>query len=480
MKKIIFPKDFLWGGASWATGSEGYRYIDGKSPDVWDDWFNREPYRFFNQNGPDNTLNIYKDYENYINQLVKLNHNSHRFSISWSRFIPNGTGDINPEAVTYYKNFISALKENGIQPIICLWHFDLPLCMAKIGGFESKEVVSYFVDYCKKVIDIFANDVAYFLVLNEVGVLPQGGYLYDFQPPNKIDFKASLQVGYNLLLAQANVVNYYHNQNCPGKIGTILNPNPVYPKDNEKDNVDAAKFLDMIRERFYLDVSVKGELPNDWIDFCTTHNLLPEISEEELEILKQGTVDFLGVNYYQPCRVQAPIEGFVPSWYPKSDKMVASHKKPSKNQIMPENFYSIYDMPGKIINHSRGWEIYPKGIYDTLMRLKNDYNNIPCYIGENGMGVENEEQFIKNGTVQDDYRIKFHKEHLLWLHKAIEEGSNCFGYHVWSPTDIWSPVNAFKNRYGLVRFDLSTKTYSIKKSGLWFSELCKSSSLTIE
>lgn len=480
MKTLKFPKDFLWGGASWAPGSEGYRAVDGASEDVWDTWFKKEPRRFYEQTGPQDTLGNYKNYKEYIQQLVKLNHNSHRFSISWARFIPDGTGDINPKALEYYKNFINELKANNIQPIICLWHFDLPQCMADIGGFESKEVVQHFVNYSKKVIDSFAEDVKLFVVLNEVGVLPQGGYLYDFQPPNKIDFKASIQVGFNLLLAQASVINYYHEKKYSGKIGTVLNPNPVYSRSQNEEDLKAAHFVDMIRERFYLDVSVKGELPNDWLDFCTEYDLLPQYTEDELNVLRTGTVDFLGVNYYQPCRVQAPIENFVPKWYPENDKQDTNARQPKKGQLMPENFYSIYDMPGKVVNKSRGWEIYPKGIYDTLMRLKNDYGNIPCYIGENGMGVENEEQFIINGEVQDDYRIDFHKEHLIWLHKALEEGSNCFGYHTWSPTDIWSPINAFKNRYGFIRFDLDSKTYHIKKSGKWASEVFKTSSIESE
>ena len=233
-------------------------------------------------------------------------------------------------------------------------------------------------------------------------------------------------------LAQAMVINHYHECKYPGEIGTVLNPNPVYPKSENPEDIEAARFLDMIRERFYLDVSVRGKLPADYLEFCEKYNLTPEMHEEDSVIFENGIVDILGVNYYQPCRVQAPIEGFKPKWYPENDKQDTSSKTASEGQLMPENFYSIYDMPGKRMNFSRGWEIYPKGLYDTLMRLKNEYGNIKCFIGENGMGVENEEQFLdENGIVQDDYRIEFYEEHLEWLHKAIQDGSNCIGYNVW-------------------------------------------------
>ncbi|MDL2276570.1 glycoside hydrolase family 1 protein [Breznakia sp. OttesenSCG-928-G09] len=481
MQKLKFPDGFLWGGASWATGFEGARDIDGKAPDVWDDWYCREPERFYDQIGPTDTLDMYHRYKEYVQLLKKLNINSFRFSISWARFIPDGKGEANPKAVTFYQNLINELKDNDIEPIICLWHFDLPLCMQNIGGWTSREVVNYFISYANQVFFHFGKQIKYFMVLNEVGVLPQGGYLYDFQPPNEIDFKKSIQAGYYLLLAQAKTIELYHKNKYPGEIGTILNPNPVYPRSEDPKDVEAAKFVDMIRERFYLDVSVKGIIPDDFIEFVHKYDLTPDITEDDIKTFKHNTVDLLGVNYYQPCRVQAPDDNWEKEtlqFYPENDRQKLSEKRPKKGQLMPEKFYKIYDKPDKKMNFSRGWEIYPKGIYDTLMRLKNEYGNIKCFIGENGMGVENEEQFMDiNNQVQDNYRIDFYKEHLTWLHKAIAEGSNCMGYHVWSIFDNWSPINAFKNRYGFYRYDLKDKSMKIKKSGLWFQKLCDSNSL---
>lgn len=482
MKEFKFPDGFLWGGASWATGFEGARIRDGKSLDVWDNWYQKDPERFYDQVGPDNALNMYDDYKEYVQLLKKLNVNSFRFSISWARFMPDGFGDVNPKAVTFYQNLINELKTNDIEPVVCLWHFDLPLCMQDIGGWENRDVVNYFVDYSTRVFDHFGNQIKYFVVLNEVGVLPQGGYLYDFQPPNVIDFKKSIQVGYHLLLAQAKTIEVYHQKNYPGEIGTVLNPNPVYARSDSKEDLEAAHFVDMIRERFYLDVSVKGALPKDFLDFVNTYELTPNMHEGDAEIFKNNTVDILGVNYYQPCRVQAPDKNWEDNqiqWYPKNDKQKLSTKRPQKGQLVPEKFYALYDMPGRKINFSRGWEIYPKGIYDTMMRLKNEYGNIKCFIGENGMGVEKEEQFLNElGQVQDDYRIEFYQDHLQWLHKAISEGANCIGYHVWSPFDNWSPVNAFKNRYGFYRYDQNDNSLNIKKSGEWFSNVCRNNAIT--
>ncbi len=479
--KLDFPKGFLWGGATWATGSESSRFADGKSADVWDTWYASDPGRFYNQISPENTIGMYSRYKEYISLLKNINANSYRFSISWARFIPDGYGKVNPKAVEFYSNLIDECKNNGIEPVICLWHFDLPQCMQDIGGWVNRDVVDYFVKYAIEVFKHFGNRVKYFMVHNEVGVHPMGGYLYDFHPPSIVDFKKSIQCGYNLLAAQAAVINVYHQKGYDGEIGTVLNPNPVYPRSDDEEDVKAANFVDMIRERIYLDISVHGEFPEDYWKFCQDYSLTPEGRKNDATIFKENTVQILGVNYYQPCRVKAPEPGFKLSFYPENDKQDTKSKMASDEQIMPEKFYSIYDMPGKVINPSRGWEIYPKGIYDTLMRVKNDYKNIKCFIGENGIGIENEEKYMDtSGIIQDDYRIDFYKQHLEWIHKAIDDGSNCMGFHVWAPFDVWSPLTTFKNRYGLYRYERETQSMTIKKSGQWASEVFKTNSLTLE
>ena len=138
---------------------------------------------------------------------------------------------------------------------------------------------------------------------------------------------------------------------------------------------------------------------------------------------------------------------------------------------MPEWFFDSYEMPGRRMNRSRGIEIYPEGIYDIALMIKEKYNNIPWFISENGIGIEGEEKFIKDGMVQDQYRIDFLTEHLQYLHKGMEEGSNCLGYHMWTFIDCWSWINAYKNRYGYVSLDLKTRNRTVKKSGYWIKQV---------
>lgn len=193
------------------------------------------------------------------------------------------------------------------------------------------------------------------------------------------------------------------------------------------------------------------------MEVLTRDNVLWDATADEMKTIHDNTVDFLGVNYYQPFRAKAKETKFDDSkgW-------------------LPNKYFDTYEMPGRRMNPYRGWEIYPKAIYDVAINVRDNYGNIPWYISENGMGVEGEEKFIgKDGVIADDYRIDFIREHLEWLQKAIEEGSNCFGYHLWTPIDCWSWSNAYKNRYGLIALALVTQKKTIKKSGRWFRALAE-------
>ena len=281
------------------------------------------------------------------------------------------------------------------------------------------------------------------------------GYLNGFHYPCEHDMKKAVQVAYHTALASARAVAAFHTL-CDGKIGIILNLTPNYPRSDAVEDVKASKIAELFSMHSFLDPAVKGHYPKELIELLQQYDLMPDYTQEELDIIKQNTIDFLGVNYYQPIRVKAKESPADP-----------------KAMITPETFYDLYDMPGKRINPYRGWEIYPKGLYDIAMNIKHHYGNIEWMVTENGMGVEDEARFLQNGRIEDDYRIDFFKEHLTWLHKGMEEGSNCIGYHVWTGIDCWSWLNAYKNRYGLISLDLKTQSRTIKKSGYWFAQLAE-------
>lgn len=452
--QYIFPKDFWWGSASSAAQTEGAAGEDGKGPDVWDIWYSREPDRFHNGIGPGVTTDFYHRYRDDIKLMKELGHNSFRTSISWSRLIPGGIGEINPKAVSFYNSLIDELIASGIEPFIALFHFDMPWEMQRVGGFENREVAEAYKDYAATCFRLFGDRVKHWFTFNEPIVPVEGGYLNQTHYPCRQDMKAAVQAAYNTIIAQAEAVKEYKEQNQNGKIGCILNLSPVYPRSDNHFDIKATEMADLFHNRSFLDPSVKGEYSEELIEIIKRYNLMPTTQSGDKELLRQNTVQMLGVNYYFPRRVKA--KETLPNPY---------------SPITPEWFYDNYEMPGRKMNPYRGWEIYEKGVYDIMIRLKNEYGDIERYVSENGMGVENEEKFIEDGMVKDDYRIDFLKGHLKWLYRSIQEGCNVKGYHMWTFIDNWSWLNAFKNRYGFVSLNLNSLERTPKKSAYWFKDM---------
>ncbi|OCL27714.1 6-phospho-beta-glucosidase [Orenia metallireducens] len=460
--KYIFPEGFWWGAAVSALQVEGAS--DKRGETTWDRWFKLEPNRFFDGVGPKVTSDFYNRYEEDIELMKELNFNSFRTSISWARLFPKGFGEINQEGVDFYNNLIDKLIENNIEPVIALFHFDMPMAMMDLGGFESREVVNYYEEYAKICFELFGDRVKHWVTHNEPIVPVEGGYLYNFHYPDVVDCKRGIQVAYNTAISSAKVVNLYKEMRAEGKvredgrIGIVLSLTPSYPRSNNSADLKAARIADLFFNKSFLDPCVKGAYPEELVSILADRNMLPVVEEGDKNLLKEGVVEFLGFNYYFPRRVK-----------------VRENAVNAKAPFLPEHLFEYYDMPGKRMNRYRGWEIYAKGTFDTLINIKDNYGNLPIFISENGMGVEDEARFRnKKGYIDDDYRINFVKEHLKWLHKAIEEGCNVNGYHMWTLMDNWSWMNAYKNRYGFIEVDLEDDLKrTMKKSGYWFKEVAQ-------
>jgi len=453
--KYTFPKDFKWGAAASATQTEGSADAGGKAKNIWDYWYEIEPERFHEGIGPQVTSSFYSHYKEDIARMKAIHLNSFRPSISWSRLIPDGV-HVNEEAVDFYNRMFDELLANDIEPIVNLYHFDMPLNMQNKGGWESREVVESFRFYAETAFTLFGDKVKKWTTFNEPIVPVEMGYLNHYHYPCVVDMKRAAVVAYHSMLASAKAIQTYHELNQGGEIGIILNLTPSYPRSESEGDVKASQIADLLFNRSFLDPSVHGTYPEGLIELLREHDLLPETDKQDLEQIKNNTVDFLGVNYYQPRRVKE------------------REKKFTADEVLPEMFFEPYIWPERRMNPYRGWEIYEKGLYDIAINIKNHYGNIPWYVAENGMGVENEERFLdETGMIQDDYRIEFYEEHLKWLHRGIKEGSNCFGYHVWTFMDNWSWLNAYKNRYGLYRVDIETQERSLKKSGQWLGNVAK-------
>lgn len=390
-------------------------------------------------------------------------HSIFRTSIQWSRLIPEGMGEVNPQAVAFYRAVFTGIRERGIKLLVNLYHFDLPYVLQEKGGWESKEIVWAYEAYARQCFSLFGDLVDHWITFNEPIVPVECGYLGNYHYPCKVDAKAAVAVAYHTQLASSLAVRACHQLHPDHKISIVLNLTPAYPRSQRPEDLQATRIAELFQTRSFLDPSVLGQYPRELVDILEKHGLCPEVTEEELTIIRENRVDFLGVNYYQPLRVQAPSE--------EAEESGASFLS---------QYFVPYDKPDKKINPHRGWEIYEEGLYDIAKNIKENYGNIEWLVTENGMGVEGEDVFEENGVIQDDYRIAFIQDHLIQLHRGIAEGANCKGYMVWTFIDCWSWLNAYKNRYGLISLNLETQKRTIKKSGHWFKQVSQKNGFTRE
>ncbi|HEM3495574.1 glycoside hydrolase family 1 protein [Streptococcus suis] len=453
MKK--FPTNFWWGAATSGPQSEGRFYK--KHKNVFDYWYDIEPEAFYEGVGPDVTSNFYNSFREDIALMREVGLNRVRTSIQWTRLIDDlETNTVNQDAVEFYNQVFDCFIENGIRPIVTLHHFDLPAELYhKYGGWESRRVVDLFVGFAEQAFKLFGDRVKDWTTHNEPIVVVLGQYLQQFHYPKLVDGRKAVQVAYHLNLASALAIAKYRElvlDKEGGRIGIVLNLTPTYPASQAPADLEAARIAELWNNKLFLDPAIHGHFPEELVDILSRDKVIWKTEPGDDQILRDNTIDFLGVNFYHPNRVQAPA--ISPS---------------SVGDWKPERYFDSYALPGRRMNLDRGWEIYPEALYDIAITIRDHYNNIPWFVSENGMGISHEERFLdENGQVQDDYRIDFIQDHLECLHHGIEEGSNCFGYHMWTPIDCWSWSNAYRNRYGLIATDIHTQVKTIKKSGQWF------------
>lgn len=461
MATYKLPKDFFFGAAMSGPQTEGAYNKGGKLPNFWDTWSDMDINKFHNNVGSYVGNDFYNKYEEDIKLLKSLNFDSFRTSIQWSRLL-DINGNINPEGAEFYNKVIDCSNENGIEIFINLYHFDMPSYLCDRGGWENREVVEAYAKYARQAFREFGQKVKYWFTFNEPIVEPDVKFrLLQWYPYIK-DEKRAITVQYHIALAHSLAVNEFRKAMEAGelrkdaKIGLINCFAPPYTKENPTEaDLEALRMTDGIHNRWWLELVSKGKLPKDVLDTLEEYNIAPPIRPGDEEILSLGKVDWLGFNYYQPTRVQAPSKKF----------------EDNGNPIFAEPY--IWEK--RKMNVHRGWEIYPKGIYDFGMKIKEECPGLEFFISENGMGVEGEAKYAnESGVIQDDYRIEFVKEHLEWAAKSIEDGANCVGYHYWGAIDNWSWINAFKNRYGFISVDLADGyKRKKKKSADWIAKVAE-------
>ena len=459
--KESFPEDFLWGGAVAANQCEGAWKENGKGLDLASCFSNgiHHHYQGHPQEGKyyalEEAIDFYHRYKEDIKMFSEMGFKVFRTSINWTRIFPNGDDETpNEKGLEFYDNLFDELLKYNIQPLITLSHYETPMNLVeKYGSWRNKRVIKFFEKYCETVFRRYKDKVKYWLTFNEINNMRRnpdyvGGILFDGTEQNKL--KIVYQANHNMFVANALAVKKCHEIIPNAKIGCMLSLSNVYP--NNCNPVAVFETQDLRRRTlFFSDVMIRGYYPAYIYRFWEENDCYPEVTEEELELIKNYKSEFLAFSYYKTTTHEAGQPFFGDT---------------GGDIGTPNPFLKTSDW---------GWQIDPLGFRYTLNEVWDRYQ-IPLFPVENGLGAVDK---VENGKIKDDYRIEYLKEHLKCLKEAIKDGVDIMGYAYWGPIDIVSAgTGEMKKRYGFIYVDKDNEGNGtlkrIKKSSFdWYKNIIK-------
>jgi beta-glucosidase len=445
MKTVKFPASFKWGTATAAYQIEGAWNQEGRGPSIWDD-FSHTPGKISDSSNGDTACDHYRLWKEDVGLMKKMNLDAYRFSLSWSRMMPEGRGRLNEKGISFYDRLIDELLAKKIDPFVTLYHWDLPSALQKGGGWENREIASWFADYTELAVKRFGDRVKNWITLNEPFIVYAAGYFAGEHAPGEKSFLKAVKVIHNLMLAHGASLERIRSIDSKLKAGIAHAIAPVYPA-SPKDK-RAVKKAEGFTVRIFLDPVFRGCYPESVAGLIGLANR--SIKSSDFDLISKP-VDFIGVNNYTRNIVKnslLPVPGF---------KTVPADYEGAQFTEM-------------------GWEVFPQGMYDTLMMLKNDYGNPPVYITENGAAFRDE---VVKGRVHDTQRVEFLKNYMSMTAEAMKDGADVRGYFVWSLLDNFEWAHGYTKRFGLAYVDYKTQKRILKDSGLWYAALCKAGKFTL-
>jgi beta-glucosidase len=434
--KADFGPDFKWGVAASSYQTEGAWNLDGKSESNWD-YFSRIPGKIENGENADVATDFYHMYSEDIDLIKSMNFNILRFSVSWPRILPAGTGAVNSKGLDFYHKVIDKCLSAGIEPWITIYHWDMPQVLEAQGGWANRKIIDWFSEYVDVLTREYGSKVKNWIVMNEQLSFTGNGYMNGVFAPGRKSLGAFMKSVHYSTLSNAEGGRIVR-KNVPGaNIGTTLANTYVEPIDQKEKNIEAAARMDAIMNRLFIEPYLGLGYPEDTVPILRRLKSLYQDGDEEKMIFD---FDFIGIQYY--------------------------YRTIAKKSIMPgmrakEVMASERSVPVNVM----GGEIYPEGLYHLLKKFSQYKGIRNLIITENGTCVPDK---LENGRVHDKDRIDYFKNHLSAVLKAKNEGVNVNGYFVWSPTDNFEWNEGYSPRFGLVYIDFETLERYIKDSGLWF------------
>ena len=426
-----FPRNFVWGVATSSFQIEGAAAEGGKGPSIWDQ-FCRVPGAIADASNGDKACDHYNRWAEDLDLISTLGVGAYRFSVSWPRVRPGGAGAWNQEGLDFYDRVIDSLLERGVKPYLTLNHWDLPAELQATGGWAQRDTVHRFVEYAQGMAKRVGDRVAAITTHNEPWVMAMLGHETGTFAPGIKDRAVAMQVSHHLLLSHGLALQALRAQGCAAKLGIVLNLAPIQPATGSAPDLDMAQLEDGRLLRWYMDPLFKARYPNDVLTFLGAD--APRIEAGDMQAIATA-MDFLGINYYSRTVVSAAAQWDV-----------------------HDSGYGITDM---------GWEIYPRGLTDVLLRLQRDYPVPPMYVTENGGAFKD---WVVNGRINDVERTDYIARHIDAVAEAIRQGVRMEGYMVWSLLDNFEWASGYEKRFGIVHVDYETQRRTPKASALWYAD----------
>lgn len=440
-KQFGFPEEFVWGAATASYQIEGAWEEDGKGENIWDR-FSHTPGKIENGDTGDIACDHYHRWREDIQLMKEIGIQAYRFSISWGRIFPEGRGEITPAGIDFYSRLVDELLNNGIEPYITLYHWDLPQVLQDEGGWPNRATAEAFVEYADLVSKKLGDRVKNWMTFNEPFVSAWVGYMEGRHAPGHRDVDEMLATAHHLLLAHGLSVPVIRNNVPNAQVGIVLNLSGMMPASRSAADRAASWIQDGVINRWYLDPLEGRGYPQDMVKHYGRP--MEFVQDGDLPIIAVP-IDYLGINYY--------TRGIVRS------------KEVSESENDPQTLFPNPDPT------DMGWEVYPQGLFDILARVHFDYNFPRLYITENGAAYP--DQLDENGQVADPLRIAYYREHLKAVSKAIEMGIPVKGYFTWSLLDNFEWAHGYKMRFGLIYVDYGTQQRVLKQSAKYYREVIK-------
>jgi len=440
-KLLSFPKGFIWGSATAAYQIEGAWNEDGKGLSIWDT-FSHTAGKIYQGNTGDKTVDHYHRWPEDVQIMASLGLQAYRFSTAWTRVQPTGQGAVNRAGLDFYDRLVDALLENGIQPYLTLYHWDLPQPLQDMGGWANRDIASHFAEYARIMASRLGDRVRAWMTLNEPQVAALAGYFFGEHAPGLRDPSLAFQATYNLLVGHGLALEALRSAlPASAEIGIALNLSPIHPASSSDTDQLAAQRIDGIMNRLFIEPLLLGTIPPDVQESFGA--FLPNPLPGDLKRIS-APLDFLGINYYSRAVIR---------YDPDVPIAQASQVQPIGNE------YSLM------------WEIYPPGLHEILTRVWNDYHPAKVFITENGIPVPDGLDLDKR--VRDYRRIRYLRDHLAQIHQAIVDGIPITGYFVWSLMDNFEWSLGYHPRFGLVHVDFESQVRTIKESGRWYAQVIR-------